>query len=205
MYVKTNMQPYNKERLTYCVHNGCVFKRSRLVVPRSLRLLILERLHDGHTGIVGMRIQAREFYWWPNIDRDTGNYAYRCTLCVKARNVPKNADLENWRETTYPFESVHMDICHMQNSLYLVMIDSFSKFVNVEKITSTTSGQVILCFWSQTMPLVLLLFIRVYPGFDQQGDQVDTLTTLSQAVKRSCGKNNSVIQTFHSKAFADNQ
>lgn len=31
----------------------------------------------------------------------------------------------------------------MQNSLYLVMIDSFSKFVNVEKITSTTNGQVI--------------------------------------------------------------
>ena len=104
----------------------------------------------------------------------------------------------------------------MQNSLYLVMIDSFSKFVNVEKITSTTSGQVIqalqatfkftgypmflvtdnaTCFSSSEFTQVLI----------NKGIKLINSTPYHSQSNGLAERTNSVIQTFHSKAFADNQ
>ena len=147
-YVKPAMQPYNRDRLTYCVHNGAVYKDYRLVVPSSFRSQILNQLHEGHIGIGRMRSKAREIYWWPGIDRDIANFVSRCVLCRKARNIPRNADLQNWSETTYPMERVHADVCHLQGKLYMVIIDSFSKFVNVVRISTVSASQFISAFES---------------------------------------------------------
>lgn len=142
------MQAFNKERLTYSVHDGCVFKGHRVVIPSNLRRQILSKLHEGHLGIARMRSVARDIYWWPNIDRDIANFASCCTLCAKARNVPRNGYLQNWAETTYAFERVHMDICYIDGVSYLVIIDSFSKFVNVVRTRSHSSADVIAALQS---------------------------------------------------------
>lgn len=79
-YIKPALQPYNRDRLTYCVHDGAVYKDYRLVVPSSFRSQILQQLHEGHIGIGRMRSKAREIYWWPAIDRDIANFVSRCVL-----------------------------------------------------------------------------------------------------------------------------
>ena len=70
------------------------------------------------------------------------------TLCAKARNVPRNGYLQNWAETTYAFERVHMDICYIDGVSYMVIIDSFSKFVNVVRTRSRSSADVIAALLS---------------------------------------------------------
>jgi hypothetical protein len=147
-YLKREIRPYNRDRLTYSVHDNVLYKDYRVVVPKNMRSQVLKCLHEGHIGIGRMRAKAREVYWWPGIDRDIADFVSRCVLCRKARNVPRNADLQNWSETTYPMERVHVDICHVQGQNFLVLVDSFSKFVNVTRINSLTALHVISALWA---------------------------------------------------------
>ena len=41
---------------------------SRVVVPQSLRTVLLQDLHSERTGMVRMKRMARQYVWWPNID-----------------------------------------------------------------------------------------------------------------------------------------
>jgi len=63
---------YNfKEDLTY--QDGVVFRGEQIIIPKSLRSKILEKLHIGHLGINGTIKRARESIHWPGIARDIKN------------------------------------------------------------------------------------------------------------------------------------
>ena len=46
---------------------GCIVWGSRVVMPLQGRQLILNELHQGHQGMVGMNSRARSIVWWPNM------------------------------------------------------------------------------------------------------------------------------------------
>lgn len=113
--------------------HGIIYKDYRLVIPSSLPSQILQQLHEGHNGIRRTRNKAGEIYCWPGIDLDSANFVSRRVL---SHNIPRNDDLQNWSDTTYPMERVHADVCHLQGKLYIIIIDSYSKFVNVIRIAT---------------------------------------------------------------------
>ena len=56
------------EKLT--IVQGILMKFNHIVVPSSLKLEILDRIHEGHQGIVKCRARARESVWWPGIPKE---------------------------------------------------------------------------------------------------------------------------------------
>ena len=60
------------------VQNRLLLKGSRLVIPASMRLDILDKLHAGHQGIVKSRVRARKSVWWPGIDRQLEELVNEC-------------------------------------------------------------------------------------------------------------------------------
>ncbi|KAK3708825.1 hypothetical protein QZH41_019571, partial [Actinostola sp. cb2023] len=59
-------QPYAAE-LT--VQNGLLLKGCQLVIPLSMRMEMLDRIHAGHQGITKCRARARQAVWWPGMSR----------------------------------------------------------------------------------------------------------------------------------------
>ena len=51
------------------VQNGLLMKGTQIVIPMSMRMDMLEKLHTGHQGIVKCRERARDSVWWPGIGR----------------------------------------------------------------------------------------------------------------------------------------
>ena len=127
------------------VHNGCVFRDHRVVVPSQLRSPVLNELHHMHTGIERMRRSVRGYYWWPNIDLDIANFVAKCSVPVKTRRVPYNSNLQRLKEADYPFplKRLHLDFCHASGRTYLVALDAFSNFVNIERSHSTSVNDAI--------------------------------------------------------------
>ena len=53
----------------------------RSVIPSSLQKKILLTLHEGHQGIDKTRRRARDFVFWPGIDREIEDMIKRCHQC----------------------------------------------------------------------------------------------------------------------------
>ncbi|UYV64962.1 K02A2.6-like, partial [Cordylochernes scorpioides] len=85
-----------QEDLTY--QNGLLLRGQRILIPKSLRKDILEKLHQGHFGINKCRSRAKESVWWLGISQEIERMVSSCTKCLKERK-PKHEPLipQNFR------------------------------------------------------------------------------------------------------------
>ncbi|GFX57862.1 hypothetical protein TNCV_3068291 [Trichonephila clavipes] len=81
---KIAAQPYwhCKEEL-YSTKEGIICRGQRLVVPVKYRKEIFKLLHVSHKSIVSSKIKAREYFYWPNLNRDVEEYMSKCKICQK--------------------------------------------------------------------------------------------------------------------------
>lgn len=134
---------YNR-RLELSIQDNCILMGSRIVIPNKLRLQILELLHEGHIGMVRMKIEARSIVYWFNIDKDIENFVRTCDICAQTSSIkPSPIPLTSWPGTTYPFERVHIDFFHFGRENFLIVFDVFSKWMDVILMTKTNASQVI--------------------------------------------------------------
>jgi transposase InsO family protein len=136
--------PYTKNKFEYTVHNGCLYRGLRIVVPPVLRQKTLQLFHEYHPGIARMRQLMRQFVWWPNMDMAVQKHVNNCTECALNQASRTNWQLTSWPESKRFFQSLFIDICFYEKNQYLVIIDSFSNFTDVHNLSSLTSKQIIL-------------------------------------------------------------
>jgi hypothetical protein len=138
-----NLKPYHNRRLELSCEQDCVLWGSRVIIPPVLRKKILGELHWEHPGICGMKAIARTCVWWPKMDEEIEEAVRVCTVCQSVRNTPPSAPLIPWKWPTRPFQRIHIDFCQKDNDYFLVVIDSHSKWLEVQHMTSTTAERTI--------------------------------------------------------------
>ena len=77
--------PYYSVRAEITVENGLLLRGNRLLIPASMRLEILDKIHTGHKGITNCREQARQSVWWPGLSTQLEELVKTCPECVKAQ------------------------------------------------------------------------------------------------------------------------
>ena len=60
-----------------------------IVVPSTLRTETLQKIHDGHQGIVRCRLRARSSVWWPGIMTHIKDLVEKCSICALKRKPPQ--------------------------------------------------------------------------------------------------------------------
>lgn len=142
--VPRRLLPYTRNKMEYTVNNGCLYRGVRLVVPPALRSKLLHLYHDNHPGIIKMRQLLRQFVWWPTLDADTQKLVSECEQCASNQSSRVNVSLQSWPDTTSFFERIHMDIFFYEEHSFLILVDSFSSFVDVHQLQRITSHCVIM-------------------------------------------------------------
>ena len=126
------------------VANGVLMYASRLVIPHQLRFQMLNRLHDdGHLGISKCRDRARSSIWWPNISTDLKEYLTSCQFCQTHSPVQRKEPLIPTPSPEKPWSHIASDIFQHDSHNYLVTIDIFSRFIEVQQLRRITSNDVI--------------------------------------------------------------
>lgn len=138
-----DLQPYFKRKWELSVQDGCLLWGRRVVIPSSCRKRVLDELHAGHSGIVKMKAVARLHVWWPSIDHDIEERARGCALCQQLQKLPA-AVSGQWPVPSAAWERLHVDFAGpFMGAMFLVIVDDFSKWLEVEIMQSTTATNVI--------------------------------------------------------------
>ena len=124
------------------IQQGLLMRNNRLVIPSSLRHDMLDRLHTGHQGITKCRRRAQQSVWWPGLSKQLENLVTNCAECCKNRS--QNAEpLIPTSFPKLPWQKVGSDLFMWKNSHYLLIIDYFSRYIEIAKLNSESAACVI--------------------------------------------------------------
>ena len=68
------------------VQKGLLLKGTRLVIPTTMRLHILDKLHKGHLGITKYHERAKRSGWCPRLSKQLEDVIQNCNVCIKKRS-----------------------------------------------------------------------------------------------------------------------
>lgn len=111
----------------------------RITVPTTLRFKVLKMLHRGHPGITRMKALARSYVYWPQLDNDSTDIIKRCSSCAAAAKQPVKVELQSWPKATEPFQRIHIDYAGPYMGDKFLVVDAFSKYPEILRMSSTTS------------------------------------------------------------------
>ena len=119
-----------------------VYDNSRIVVPKSARPEILEKLHLSHSGISKTRQLAKNLFYWPGMSNAIKQMVDSCDQCQRLR-PSLHDNVQPYPEAAEPMHSVSVDLFSWGGNDYVVMIDRYSLFLWVSKLSSTTTQTVV--------------------------------------------------------------
>ena len=125
------------------LQDGILLWNSRVLVPESLRAILLHDLHAEHLGIVRMKRLARLYMWWPKLDADIEEVVKLCPHCqINAKKPPKTHG--TWQWPAGPWKRLHIDFAGpFLGKMFLVIVDAHSKFLEIIPMSVATSTSTI--------------------------------------------------------------
>lgn len=140
--VSDSVRPYWNLRGELTVNEELLMKGCRLVIPVKLQGEFLEKLHEGHLGITKCRERAKISIWWPGLSTQIKELVSNCYKCAENRND----SAEPLLPTTLPdrpWKRVGTDLFFYKQQTYLLVVDYYSRFIEIAKLDSTSSLEVI--------------------------------------------------------------
>lgn len=130
-----------QEELSF--QGGIVFRGERAVIPNELQHDITCRIHSSHLGVEGCLRRARECVYWQGMSEHIKTYIQKCDVC-------RSVDMKQQKETLHPHEvpsrpwaKVGTDLFTYDNKEYLITVDYYSNFWEIDYLPDTKSGTVI--------------------------------------------------------------
>ena len=125
------------------VQGGLIFRGERVVIPASLRTSMKLRIHTSHLGIEGCLRRAWEALFWPGMSGDIKEYISTCEICQRYDVQQQPETLLPTEITDRPWQKVGLDLFYFNGQDYMVTVDYYSNFIEVDHLSSTSSQAVI--------------------------------------------------------------
>ena len=142
--IPNKLHPYRKAADDLSVSKGVITYGDRIVIPPGMRTEILDKLHESHQGITKCREKAKAAVWWPGISQEINDMITACAVCQSQRPTQRHEPLIPSVLPSRPWERLGADLCEFQGRQFLVVVDYFSRWIEIKHLTSTTSVNVIV-------------------------------------------------------------
>lgn len=139
---KKELSFYYSKNQQLNVEDGCLTLGERKIIPASLKEKVLNVLHANHAGIEKMKQMARMHVYWEGMNKDITLHVAQCESCQMFRK-DKTKVYGSWPETSFPFERVHLDFFHFRGSTFLILVDVYSHWLEVKRMSRTNAPSLI--------------------------------------------------------------
>ena len=141
--VPVNIREYWSYRKELTVHNGTLFKGSRVVIPRVMRPEVKSRIHSSHLGVEACLCKARDTVFWPNTKAEVRDLIKQCSICNEFQAKNQKQPMQSHQLPDRPWSRVASDQFKLHGKEYLVLVDFYSDFIEVKQLQENTSSSVI--------------------------------------------------------------
>ena len=111
-------------------------------MPQPLQKETLSKVHEGHQGIERCHLHVKQSVWWPGILEQLTEAVAKCPECTRDASQTQKPLMPTPLHT-YPWQVIGSDLFMLNGSTYLLVVDYYSTFPEVTKLSSTVSGSVI--------------------------------------------------------------
>jgi len=137
--VPESIRSYFDVRDELTIQDELVFKGQRLVIPTVLQNEVMSTIHSTHVGLEGCLRRARDNVYWPQMNAQLKDYISRCDICLAFRENPGKETLKQHEFPARPWSKVGVDLCELHGRTLVVVVDYYSNFIEVERITNLTT------------------------------------------------------------------
>ncbi|KAK9680476.1 Integrase zinc binding domain [Popillia japonica] len=150
------LKVYSQYKNEISFENNLPFLNDRLIVPKSLVKDMLKLVHESHMGITKTIKRVKCNLYWPNMAQDIENEIRKCKIWEKFQRRNIKEPMKPLKIPGLPFEKIATDILYKRiwrqiatdilefgGKFYLVIIDYFSKWLDILMLKGKTSDDVI--------------------------------------------------------------
>lgn len=125
------------------MYDGLLFKGDRILIPSSLRKQMLEHAHRAHLGVNYSISRARELMFWPGMTSQIRDKIMNRSVC-RSHEVRQAKEPMMLREVPdRPWQKVAVDLFCDNGKNYLITVDYYSDYFEVDPLNLTTAEAVI--------------------------------------------------------------
>jgi len=136
---------YFKLKNEITMEGDLLYWNNRLLIPKKTRRDILELLHETHLGVNKTKLKARQHCYWPGINSNIENLVLSCNICQQISYNNTKEPLIQHEIPEIPFLKLGADIAEWAGKKYFVIVDYYSKWLEVIPIKSANSATLIDC------------------------------------------------------------
>ena len=133
------INPYFSFRDEITIENGILLRGERIIIPKSLQYEMKNKVHSGYLGINSCLRRARTYLYWPGMSAEIRQFVENCNTCSSFHMKQATQPLFMHEIPDRPWQKLGIDLFSIKNRNYLVTVDYFSQFFEVDYLSDTTS------------------------------------------------------------------
>ena len=104
---------------------------------------MLKKIHKSHQGADSSIRRAREVLFWPGMSSSIRQISEACGICAQYQTEQPKEPMKSHDIPELPWSRISVDLCQLKGKDYLIMVDHYSDFIEVEHLNNTTARNVI--------------------------------------------------------------
>ena len=138
---KSSAAPIISPYWNYCdeisTYHGIMFNGEKVIVSKSLQPKMLAVIHSSHLGVGKCKRRARDVVYWPGMNAEIGDVVSKCKVwSTYQRSNPKEL-LHSHPVPQCPWARVGADLFELNSKTFLIIVDYYSGFIEVEQLRET--------------------------------------------------------------------
>jgi hypothetical protein len=139
-----NIRHYWQIRDELTVQNGIIFRGNKVIIPKLLQQEMLTKIHISHLGPEANTRKAKDVMYWPGMSSQIKDHHSNCSLCNEYLTKQGKEPLISHPIPDRPWSRLGMDLFHHQSDNFLVLVDYYSDYWELDKLEENTKSRTII-------------------------------------------------------------
>ena len=137
------LTPYWSMRDELSIVDGILYRGLQVLVPPSLRSSMLKKIHSSHMGADSNYRMCRDILYWPGMKSSIQDICASCGQCAQYGAQQPREPMQSVPVPQFAWQLVSQDIFHYNSRAYLVTVDHYSDFFEVDLLPDTLAATVV--------------------------------------------------------------